>query len=172
MKMSKGQLSNSHQKRRRAGHVLSQKPGRWLRWLMTFALCGIVSTKAATIRDDRPDSAYRNLASSSDYQSVGIFVNADGYTGCGILIAPDWVLTAAHLFLSAGSGSFSINGDTYTSSQLIIHPDWHSANVLAGSDFGLVHLNTAVSGIIPPRRCKASPEIGRASCKERVLELV
>ena len=161
MKMSKGQLSNSHQKRRRAGHVLSQKPGRWLRWLMTFALCGIVSTKAATIRDDRPDSAYRNLASSSDYQSVGIFVNADGYTGCGILIAPDWVLTAAHLFLSAGSGSFSINGDTYTSSQLIIHPDWHSANVLAGSDFGLVHLNTAVSGITPATLYTGAAESGQ-----------
>lgn len=160
MKLPEDHLFISHRKSRSDWHFLSQPPVRWHEWLVIFAIGGVVSTHAATIRDDRPDSAYRNLAGSSEYQSVGIFANADGYTGCGILIAPDWVLTAAHLFLGAGSGSFTINGSTYASSQLIIHPDWRSANVLAGSDFGLVHLNTPVNSLTPARLYTGSAESG------------
>lgn len=134
----------------------------WPVWLATaVALGNGCPTQAATIRDDQPDSAYRNLANTSDYQSVGVFANAWGYTGCGILIASDWVLTAAHLFLGAGSGSFTINGTTYTSSQLITHPDWRSANVLAGSDIGLVHLSTPVSSLTPAMLYNGSAESGK-----------
>jgi hypothetical protein len=129
--------------------------------IVFLTLLGGVPNQAATIRDDRPDSGYLNLANNSDYQSVGLFVNSWGYTGCGILIAQDWVLTAAHLFVAASSGSFTINGNTYASSQLIAHPNWNGGNVLAGSDFGLVHLGTPVTSLTPATLYMGSDERGK-----------
>jgi hypothetical protein len=70
---------------------------------------------AATIRDDVPDLTYLALGANPDFASVGLFVNSWGYTGSGVLIAPDWVLTAAHNFTAASSGTFTINGTAYSS---------------------------------------------------------
>ena len=95
-----------------------------------------VSSLGATIRDDEPDSAYLALGAQADFTQVGIFVNSWGYTGCGILIAPDWVLTAAHMLVAASSGTFTLNGISYTSSSLYRDPGW-TGNVFAGNDFGL-----------------------------------
>lgn len=122
-------------------------------------LCAF-SIPAATIRDDAPDSGYLALGASSDYASVGTFVNSWGYTGCGILIAADWVLTAAHLFTAASSGTFTINGTAYTSSQLITDPNWNSANVLGGSDIGLIHLSTPVSDVTPAMLYTGASDFG------------
>lgn len=121
--------------------------------------CALASP-AATIRDDVPDSAYLDLGASSDYASVGTFVNSWGYTGCGILIAADWVLTAAHLFTAASSGTFTLNGTAYTSSQLITDPNWNSANVLGGSDIGLIHLSTPVGDVAPAALYTGASEFG------------
>lgn len=128
-------------------------------------LAGIVaplivpSAQAVTIRDDQPDSSYLGLATSPEYSSVGLFVNSWGYTGCGTLIAPDWVLTAAHNFIAASSGTFKINGVTYTADQLITNPGWNG-NAFAGNDIGLVHLTTAVSGVTPAMLYTGASELG------------
>src|SRR5215510_13329033 len=72
---------------------------------------------AGTIRDDRSDSSYLALANTSDYGAVGTLVNSWGYNGSATLIAPDWLLTAAHNLVAANSATFTINGSAYTSSQ-------------------------------------------------------
>lgn len=119
-----------------------------------------VSSLGATIRDDEPDSAYLALGAQADFASVGTFVNSWGYTGCGILIAPDWVLTAAHLLTAASSATFTIGGTAYTSTQLFTDPSW-DGNASDGSDFGLVHLSSSLTAIPPPSLYSGSSLLGQ-----------
>jgi len=117
------------------------------------------SARSATIRDDEPDSSYLALAASPQYAPVGTFVNSWGYTGCATLIAPDWVLTAAHVLTAATSGTFTINGMSYGSTQLISNPGWNGT-AFNGYDFGLVQLSTPVSGITPATLYTGSADLG------------
>jgi hypothetical protein len=119
------------------------------------------STWGVTIRDDVPDSSYLTLAASPDYNPVGTFVNSWGYTGSATLIAPDWVLTAAHMLVAASSGTFTIDGSSYASTQLIRNPGYNTSNPIGGYDFGLVHLSSSVSGIPPAALYTGSSEFGQ-----------
>jgi hypothetical protein len=110
---------------------------------------------SATIRDDVPDSDYVALGNDPAFDAVGTFTA--NLTGCGILIAPDWVLTAAHLILNASSATFTIEGTTYTSSKLFVDPSW-DGNDLHGSDFCLVQLSNSVTAI-PPANLYSGPSI-------------
>jgi hypothetical protein len=116
--------------------------------LMALAALATVSAPAATTRDDQPDNDYLALGALADFASVGSFVNSWGYAGSGILIASDWVLTAAHMLDAATSGTFTINGISYGSSQIFKNPGW-TGNVLNGNDYGLVHLTAPVSAVSP-----------------------
>jgi hypothetical protein len=116
--------------------------------ILTMALLQPFSGRSSTIRDDVPDSSYVDLANSPAYAAVGVLVNSWGYTGCGTLISPSWVLTAAHMLDAATSGTFTINGTAYTSDEIIKDPGW-TGNSFGGNDFGLVHLSTPVTSVTP-----------------------
>jgi Trypsin/PEP-CTERM motif len=117
---------------------------------------------SSTIRDDAPDSDYTDLAALPDYAGVGTFVDTGGYTGCGVLIAPDWVLTAGHVTDIASSGTFTVDGNSYSADELVTDPAW-TGNVFAGGDFGLAHLSTPVTSVTPVMLYTGSAEFGQVA---------
>jgi hypothetical protein len=129
--------------------------------ILASAVLQPASVWGITIRDDQPDSSYLALATNVQYAPVGSFVNSWGYTGSATLIAPDWVLTAAHNLTAASSGTFTIDGTSYASTQLIGNPGWNSSNPFGGYDFGLVHLSTPVVGITPATLYTGSSDVGQ-----------
>lgn len=112
-----------------------------------LAVTGSQAALAVTIRADRSDSQYVSLGASSIYASVGRFdgrMGNSGFIASGTLIAPDWVLTAAHVVDKATSLNFSIGGATYTGSSWTAYSGWNG-DLMAGYDIGLVHLNSSVN---------------------------
>lgn len=128
--------------------------------LAFLVVLGGASAGAATIRHDRPDSSYLDLALLPEFAPVGTFVNNWGFSGSGVLIAPDWVLTGAHMFAAATSGTFTVNGIAYDSTGLFGHSSWNGNNVFAGYDFGLVQLSSPVVGVTPALLYSGSGEVG------------
>lgn len=97
-------------------------------------------------------------AKSTDYPSVGLL--SAGGTCTGTLVAPKWVLTAAHCVSgkSATSVKFTVGGKTYSSDAIKVHPSYNPNAFSLGNDIALVHLTAAVSGITPAALASTAPK--------------
>jgi hypothetical protein len=142
---------------------MKSEPGLFFTLLLISVLIVLqpASVWGVTIRDDEPDSAYQNLAASPEYAPVGTFVSDWGYSSSATLIAPDWVLTAAHSLTAASAGTFTIDGTAYASTQLIANPGWNNSNPFGGYDFGLVHLSSPVIGVTPAALYSGTLDVGQ-----------
>jgi len=106
-------------------------------------------------RADRADSAYVALA--RQFPCVG----AIGTLGDGTLIAPRWVVTAAHVARGAqrrmSPVTVRIGTRDYAVTAVFIHPDWTD---LGAHDIALLQLAEPVGGVAPVRLFDRADEAG------------
>ena len=137
----------------------------WVITAIALSLAGLVAApaQAIVVRDAQDDSLYRSLGSSTAYDSVGRFqgtTTKSGFLASGTLVAPDWVLTAAHVVDNAKTLSFTIGGQCYPVDRKIVYPGWNG-NLWSGCDIGLVHLAKPVDNIKPAQLYTGSGELNQ-----------
>ena len=129
----------------------------------------VTKVQAGVRRDDVSDTPFLELAASALYQSVGrlsFSVGSSSYLASGVLISPDWVLTAGHVVGGNDYQGGGINNLTFSlttggsvlsfaASAWYAHPGWTTTqgDMLAGYDLGLVHLQSSVSAIQAASLC-------------------
>ncbi|MBX3114767.1 MAG: trypsin-like serine protease [Fimbriimonadaceae bacterium] len=134
-----------------------------------LAVLGLVGVpfvaNAITIRDDVSDAASQAFAAQSQFQSVGQIGGASG-----VLIAPNWVLTAWHVASGfAGNPSaavFTINGNSYTGAAVFnLAPPGSNVNTVItnGTDLTLVRLTSDVVGVAPAQLYTGTMEVGHTA---------
>ena len=139
------------------------------RALLTSILIG-AHCPAMVVADPGGLAAAQALAANPSYNSVGwvgIHEGSSNYRGTGVLVAPDWVLTAAHNW-DAGAVTgleFHIAGNTYTAiaGDWVQNPGWSaspSVDYTQGNDIALIHLSAPVSGIAPAALYSGTGELG------------
>lgn len=95
------------------------------------------------IRHDIPDR--NSLVNESDYQGIITFFKGDG---AGTLIAPLWILTAAHTARNIPNNhAIAIADDTYTIERVVLHPDFVGEQPGDVDDIALVKLNSPVERV-------------------------
>ena len=110
-------------------------------------------------RHDRPDSLYLQLG--AQYASIAhlyLPVLSGAADGEGTLIAPRWVLTAAHVANEIAAGHrVTVGGRPYPVDSIVLHPAWTNGP----HDIALLRLARAVQGITPARLYRDSAELDR-----------
>ena len=136
-------------------------------------------SRGAVMRPDVPSSEYEAFFADSRFQSVGWLTgsnansNYEFVVGSGVLIAPDWVLTNAHVINSKVVGmfdtmAFSLSNSVYSeppnyhlSDALFVYPDYvNDAQIGTGIDLGLIHLSTPVADATPATRFYGTDQRG------------
>lgn len=129
-----------------------------IRALAALAAAAIALPAAAIlIRPDRDDAEYLELA--THYES-SLLLNAPD--GEGVLIAPQWILTAAHMVKALQEQhpvpKITIGSRQHEIAAFYIHPDWKKGG---HSDIGLLNLKLPVRGITPTRLYRGTDEGGK-----------
>ncbi|HEY1922345.1 MAG TPA: trypsin-like serine protease [Tepidisphaeraceae bacterium] len=128
-------------------------------------------TQAATIQDGANQTDYANLSTDSQYASSGyVFVNGVD-AGSGTLVAPGWVLTAAHVITQNDTTSFPVDtlssisfGQGATAASLpgpdtvkavFVESGW-AFDSSQGNDLALIELSAPVTTAAPAVLYKSS----------------
>jgi hypothetical protein len=114
---------------------------------------------AGTRRHDVPDSTYTSLAAEAAYQSVGL-ISVPGILASGVLVADNYVLTAAHVGEAGGTMTFTLPGGAYLRAWTAILPGW-TGDPADGSDLALIRLSTLVLDEEPAALYTATNEVGK-----------
>jgi len=124
----------------------------------------ITGAGAGISRHDVSLAYHRNLAMQPEFQAAGAVDFGGMGFGSGTLIAPGWVITAAHgtELTSANRIQFTIDGQTYQGAESYEHPQWMgTSRITEGYDIALVRLEGFVGGINPAEIYRGESIVGR-----------
>lgn len=151
----------------------------YLKAALTLILAATSAAAAAiVIRADVPDERYREFGEQFRDTVVAFpWVRETGEfrpsSGSGTLVAPQWVLTAAHVATAVKPGHpdnperspdvVMIAGKTYEVEQVFLHPDSGKGITRPGTDVALIKLARPVEGGKPACLYPARDEIGKVA---------
>ncbi len=117
--------------------------------LLAAALVISLPASAIVMRHDVPEQRYRELATR--FPAAVHVRPANGDNAEGTLIAPRWVLTAAHVASAVVPGDLVVaGGKSYRVERVFIHPKFHDLTFAdMPYDIALLRLELAVTGIEP-----------------------
>ena len=138
-------------------------------WYVIAILVASCVCKAVVIRHDIPDSKYRVAA--SEFPAL-VFLPGEGH---GVLIAKQWVVTAAHAAVWRPIHQVTINGVSRVVAKVVVHPDYKPVpkemksgdaeplmKFLATSDdIALIKLERPVDDVTPFQIYRGTDEVGR-----------
>ena len=141
-----------------------------------FALLSL-SARAELIRHDRDENDYAERAKQPQFRCVAFLtvrLAPDFYRkrGTGVLIAPQWLLTNAHVAKLADKETlddheWDIAGRKYHPQRIVLHPSYRvdkDAEVMSnGWDLGLVKLDRPVEEVTPAVCYADSDEVGQTA---------
>lgn len=133
-----------------------------MKWMFLFALVISVNAHAIIVRHDVSDQLYLDAASkdNSTVTFYGTYQGKEIVEGTGALIAPQWIVTAAHVakYLEK-DGKILFKNSQYKIEQIVSHPMWEDKKF--PYDIALVRLSRPIESATIAKLYTSGDEVGK-----------